>query len=127
MAEPLYFQWQNEILCKTIYPMREAKLRDFLVYYQEIDCWKEYKNKNIAGETKTYQEAQRLAAVAAFKTYTSKRDYFMRPDTRADYVKFKPIDEEELKQINNLHGLFVGYWPKDVRGERSFLQTRITE
>ena len=37
MTELLYFQWQNEILLKTIYPLREMKLRDFLVYYQEID------------------------------------------------------------------------------------------
>ena len=30
MAGPIYFQWQNEILCKDIYPMRVEKLRDFL-------------------------------------------------------------------------------------------------
>ena len=36
-AEPMYFQWQNEVLLKTIYPLREMKLRDFLVYYKEID------------------------------------------------------------------------------------------
>ena len=47
MAEPMYFQWQNDILVKTIYPLREMKLRDFLVYYKEIDLWAEYKNKKI--------------------------------------------------------------------------------
>ncbi len=43
MTDPMYFQWQNDVLCKTIYPMREPKLRDFLVYYMEIDIWKQYK------------------------------------------------------------------------------------
>ena len=47
MAETMYFQWQNEILLKTIYPLREMKLRDFLVYYKEIDLWAEYKDKKI--------------------------------------------------------------------------------
>lgn len=32
MAETMYFQWQNDILLKTIYPLREMKLIDFLVY-----------------------------------------------------------------------------------------------
>lgn len=31
------FQWQNPALLKTIYPFREDKLRDFLLYYREID------------------------------------------------------------------------------------------
>jgi len=47
MAEPMYFQWQNEVLLKTIYPLREMKLRDFLVYCKEIDLWAEYKDKKI--------------------------------------------------------------------------------
>lgn len=44
MARPMYFQWQNEVLRKTIYPMRLQKLRDFLLYYKEVDLWAEYKN-----------------------------------------------------------------------------------
>ena len=51
MAEPMYFQWQNEVLLKTIYPLREMKLRDFLVYYKEIDLWAEYKDKKIDGSS----------------------------------------------------------------------------
>ena len=47
MAETMYFQWQNEVLLRTIYPLREMKLRDFLVYYKEIDLWAEYKDKEI--------------------------------------------------------------------------------
>ncbi|MCS6993101.1 MAG: hypothetical protein N2117_14185 [Anaerolineales bacterium] len=37
MNETLYFQWQNDVLLRTIYPLREAKLRDFLLYFAEID------------------------------------------------------------------------------------------
>ena len=74
MAGPIYFQWQNEILCKDIYPMRVEKLRDFLVYYQEIDLWAEYKNKtDLTADIQEYTQAQKLAAAAAYKMYTSKR------------------------------------------------------
>ena len=33
------FQWQNPVLRKTIYPFREKKLQDFLLYFYEIDLW----------------------------------------------------------------------------------------
>ncbi len=33
------FQWQNPVLRKTIYPFREKKLLDFLLYFFEIDLW----------------------------------------------------------------------------------------
>ena len=35
-----FYQWQNPVLRKTIYPFREKKLRDFLLFYREIDFWK---------------------------------------------------------------------------------------
>ncbi len=55
MENTIHFQWQNEILCKTIYPMRETKLRDFLRFFMEIDIWAEYKDKtDIAEESKKY-------------------------------------------------------------------------
>ena len=47
MPGPMYFQWQNDVLVKTIYPMRDVKLRDFLGFYAEIDIWKQYKGKDI--------------------------------------------------------------------------------
>lgn len=46
--KPIYFQWQNPILRKTIYPMRETKLRDFLLYYYEADVWQQYREKTLA-------------------------------------------------------------------------------
>ena len=76
MAEPLYFQWQNDVLCKTIYPMREPKLRDFLVYYMEIDLWKQYKDKDISMlkmEVDAYVKAQELAAGILPKVPTHQR------------------------------------------------------
>lgn len=36
----VYFQWQNPNLRQTIYPFREKKLRDFLLYYREIDLYR---------------------------------------------------------------------------------------
>lgn len=48
MTEPYSFQWQNDFLRQTIYPMREVKLRDFLIYYMEVDWWAEYKDKDIS-------------------------------------------------------------------------------
>ena len=126
MAGPIYFQWQNEILCKDIYPMRVEKLRDFLVYYQEIDLWTEYKNKtDLTADIQEYTGAQKLAAAAAYKMYTSKRNYFMQPDVRAYYLSYKPLDEAELAEINRLHGVFSDSWPKDIRGERGFVEMEI--
>jgi DNA-binding CsgD family transcriptional regulator len=41
---PYQYQWQNPELVKTIYPFRLQKLRDFLLYYKEIDLWKTFRN-----------------------------------------------------------------------------------
>lgn len=126
MAEPIYFQWQNEILCKDIYPMRLPKLRDFLIYFKEIDLWKEYKTKqDLSKDIAEYTQAQKLAAAGAYELYASKKEYFMQPDVRAYYREFKPIDEAELAEINRLHGIFISAWPKDIRGEKSFVQMQI--
>ena len=105
MAEPYYFQWQNEFLCKTIYPMREQKLRDFLVYYMEVDIWAQYKGKDIAAlqsEVQAYTKAQELAAITAYKSYSSLLNYFKTADVRGYYVKFRPTDEAEIAEINKL-------------------------
>ena len=128
MPEPTYFQWQNEVLCKTIYPMREPKLRDFLTYYMEIDIWKQYKDKDIAAlkmDVDAYIKAQELEVITAYKSYSSLRKYFMFNDVRNYYLKFKPVDEAELAEINNFHALFIQSWPRDIRGERSFVESQI--
>ncbi len=125
MAAPLYFQWQNEFLCKTIYPMREVKLRDFLIYYMEVDVWAQYKDKDIntlVDEVQAYKNVWEANAITAYKTYKFLKEYFLISDVRAYYRKFNPIDEAEMTEINNLHALFAGSWPKDIRGERSFVE-----
>ena len=128
MADPLYFQWQNEVLCKTIYPMREPKLRDFLTYYMEIDIWKQYKDKDIPSlkpEVDAYLKAQEAAAITAYKSYKVLREYFQVKDVHPYYTKYRPTDEAEITEINNLHALFIQSWPKDIRGERSFVEGQI--
>ncbi|MBC7878920.1 MAG: hypothetical protein H7Y59_17240 [Anaerolineales bacterium] len=128
MAEPMYFQWQNEFLCKTIYPMRDVKLRDFLAYYKEVDLWAEYKNKDIStlkADVEAYESGLETARITEFKKYTSLRGYFMNPDVRGSYVKYKPIEENALAEIHKIHAIFISSWPKDIRGERSFILMRI--
>lgn len=41
------FNWQNPVLRRKIYPYRLKKLRDFLLYYSEIDLCLKYKNKSL--------------------------------------------------------------------------------
>jgi hypothetical protein len=105
--------------------MREPKLRDFLVYYMEVDLWKQYKDKDIATlkvDVDAYTKAQELAAIAAYKSYSSLLGYFLQKDMRPYYLKFKPVDEAELTEINNFHAMFIESWPKDIRGEKSYVE-----
>jgi hypothetical protein len=123
-----YFQWQNEFLCKTIYPMREQKLRDVLIYYMEVDVWSQYKDKDVNAlkeELYEFKKSWEVNAAAAQQDYDWLRRYFLTMDVRGYYANFHPIDEAELTEINNLHALFAS-WPKDIRGERSFVQGVIT-
>lgn len=124
----LYFQWQNEFVCKTVYPMRELKLRHFLLYYEEVDVWSKYRDSDIVSlksDVFAYKSSWELNAVAALKQYTSLREYFLRESVRSDYSNFWPIDEAELTEIFNFHVSFVDSWPKDIRNERSTVETMI--
>lgn len=128
MAGQPYFQWQNEFLCKTIYPMRMQKLRDFLAYYKEIDLWAEYKLKNIANlkdDVQAYESGLESARLLEFKRYSALKSYFMTADVKGFFVKYKPIEETALAEIQKIHQLFIASWPKDIRGERSFILMRI--
>jgi hypothetical protein len=128
MAGTFYFQWQNETLCKTIYPMRLQKLRDFLVFYKEVDLWAEYKNKDIsslAADVKAYEDGLETARLMEFKKYSSLKTYFMLNNVQGYFVKYKPMDEAELAEIQKMHQLFITSWPKDIRGERAFIRMRI--
>ncbi len=128
MAAPYYFQWQNPILLKDIYPMRLQKLRDFLVYFKEADLWAEYKDKDIstlAAEVKEYEDGMDSARITAFKIYSTLKNYFVTKEVKGFFIKYKPIDEEALALIQKNHDLFISSWPKDIRGERGFIQMRI--
>ena len=128
MENQAYFQWQNEVLLKTIYPLREMKLRDFLIYYKEIDLWAEYKNKDITSLQAEYIGAQERAAGEAYTNYRNRKAYFLKPDARLDYQNFRPLDEGELGRINELHATFVSSFKyPDVRKEKYFVSDRIYE
>ncbi|MBI5962492.1 MAG: hypothetical protein HY863_03365 [Chloroflexi bacterium] len=128
MTDPLYFQWQNEFLLKTIYPMRLQKLKEFLIYYMEIDIWSQYKGKDIAtlqSDVQAYKKAQELAKAQAFRDYAALLAYFKTADVHAAYAKFTPTDEAEIAEINKLHQLFITSWSRDIRGERTFVMGQI--
>lgn len=127
MAE-LYFQWQNDILLKDIYPMRLVKLRDFLVFYKEADLWAEYKNKDISAlsaDVKEYEDGMDAIRVTAFKRYSNLKNYFMTKNARGSFIRYNPIEEEAMALIQKNHDYFIASWPKDIRGERTFIQSRI--
>jgi len=131
-AEPMYFQWQNEVLLKTIYPLREMKLRDFLVYYKEIDLWAEYKDKKIEDlqtDVKAHIAARESGLITAYKSYQTLYAYFTKEDVRTQYLaKYKLTDETELAKVKELHRTFMTYLPKyaDVRKEKYFVTQQVS-
>lgn len=127
MAETLHFQWQNEHLLKSIYPLREVKLRDFLVYFAEIDTWSEYKDKPAAAleaDIRAYHEGMAKLSRQSFEEYEAMRAYFMNTDVRTLYAEsLGDVDETELAKINQMHAQFAANLPKltDVRKEKYFV------
>lgn len=128
MAGPYYFQWQNPQLLKDIYPMRLQKLRDFLLFYKEADLWAEYKGRDIstlAADVAEYEKGMDAARAADFKRYSTLKNYFLTKDVSGFFVRYKPIEPEAMALIQKNHDLFIASWPKDVRGERAFIRSRI--
>ncbi len=122
------FQWQNPQLLKDIYPMRLQKLRDFLSFYKEADLWAEYKNKDIStlsADVAEYEKGMDAARATEFKKYSTLKTYFLTKDVSGFFVKYKPVEPEAMALIQKNHDLFVASWPKDIRGERGFIQSRI--
>src|SRR5690349_3321027 len=108
--------------------MRLQKLRDFLIFYKEADLWAEYKDKNIAAlaaDVKAFEAGMTAARAAELKQYTDLKAYFLNKDVRTLFAKYKPVDEEALALIQKNHDIFIASWPKDIRGERGFIQSRI--
>ena len=122
------FQWQNPQLLKDIYPMRIQKLRDVLVFYKEADLWAEYKNKDIStlsADVAEYEKGMDAARATEFKKYSTLKIYFLTKDVSGFFVKYKPVEPEAMALIQKNHDLFAASWPKDIRGERGFILSRI--
>ncbi|HEX6032829.1 MAG TPA: hypothetical protein VFY83_00295, partial [Anaerolineales bacterium] len=110
MAEPMYFQWQNKFLLETIYPRRNRKLADFLIYCREIEVWEQYKDKDIQDledEVIAYRQERDQAVITAYKSYKTEYEYFQKGDVRTAYLrKYQLQDETELAPLKELHSIF---------------------
>ena len=132
MITEKFFQWQNPILCKSIYPMREEKLRDFLVFFNEIDLWAAYKDKHVSdlkSEIEAALRAKSEALVKAFEAYNQFRSYFLNVDVSAAIEDSALSDEKEIDKINQVHSAFIKYLPQyeDVRKEEYFVKSQMTQ
>lgn len=128
MAAAYYFQWQNPQLLKDIYPMRLQKLRDVPVFFREADLWAQYRDKDIAAlpaDAAEYEKGMDMARAAEFKKYSTLKNYFLTKDVSGFFVKYKPVEPEAMALIRKNHELFAASWPRDIRGERGFIQSRI--
>ena len=107
MDEPIYFQWQNPFLLQTIYPMRNRKLADFLIYCYEIDLWKEWEGRNISEQEKQAYRAERdVAVMTAYKVYKNEYDYFQKGNVSTAYLSEPGVTEKDLAPIKELHSVF---------------------
>ena len=91
MSGEIFYQWQNEHLLHTIYPLREMKLRDFLLHYQEIDLWAAYKEKKIQDipeEVTAFRAAQIKMATSSQTEFDEFVDYF-----QGNSIRFGQTDE----------------------------------
>lgn len=133
MPETIYYQWQNEYLLRTIYPLRELKLRDFLVAMFDIDVWQRYRDKtpqDIPGEIEAYCEAQREKLRSALETYRRLEAYFLDSDVTDAYeAAFSTIDSLVMVKINDLHKVILRYFPhyNNPFKERYFLAERLRQ
>lgn len=128
MADQPSFQWQNPVLLKTIYPLRETKLRDFLIFYKEIDLWAQYKNAPLAPLQNEYIAARKKAVRESWQTYAARKAYFLKPDVRLDYAASNPLNEAELARIHQLHEVFGSSFKyRDIRKEKYFVADRLYE
>ena len=114
MSDEIYFQWQNEFLLKTIYPLREMKLRDFLVFFREIELWRENKDMKpdeLDAKRREYEEKQIGILKEMVQIYEEKRKYFLEGDATIEYGN-KYGDIKEIAKVKNLHASFHPYWEK---------------
>jgi hypothetical protein len=133
MSDPIYFQWQNEYLLNTIYPLRDMKLRDFLIFFYEIDIWQKYKNiqiQSLAADVEAYKNTQRKKLVDAYDLYKNLEAYFLTPDVTAGFQKsFPNMDTTIMAQVNSIHQAFARYFPayKTPVKEKYFASDRLRQ
>jgi hypothetical protein len=133
MPEPVYFQWQNEHLLRSIYPLREMKLRDFLTYYREIELWQDYKDKTLdelQDEVVRLKEERARQWKTQFQTYQDQQNYFLKADVSQNYqARFSDLDTEVMEKINQLHRSFNKYFPSygNIRKEKIFLSRQVSQ
>lgn len=132
MSDALYFQWQNDVLRKSIYPLREMKLRDFLVYFREIELWKEYEDKDISGEVDDYRAKKKQTIKDVVQQYYAFQDYFKDTNVKVIYAKHIVADDEmtgaAYHAIDNIHKTFNTYLDQledRPRHETYFLSQRV--
>jgi hypothetical protein len=125
MSEKKYFQWQNEFLVKSIYPHREEKLRDFLVFCEEIDLWKKHGKmsaKVLETKKKAYEKKQADILRKMVSEYDKQRKYFCEEDGTGEYkARYEKLIkepglgkdfEEVLEKVRKLHSAFQVYLDK---------------
>ncbi|HLO18494.1 MAG TPA: hypothetical protein VK206_26920, partial [Anaerolineales bacterium] len=145
----VYFQWQNEVLLKTIYPLRNMKLRDFLVYYREIELWAEYKDRShdsLLNEINDYIKSQTQTMQEMKDSFFCLKEYFeneIEENQSTDCLKKyfgseldaksmaerSPAAADEYAKIKSLHHTCKTYLPNyhNVRKEKIFIAQRVNE
>ena len=113
MSDVIYFQWQNPHLLRTIYPLREVKLRDFLRHYYEIDIWAEMKGQdiaNLAGEVATFK-SERIAQVSSLQAeYNRELEYFRGQHLAAGAEAPEAADSKIIEKLRREHNSFDRYF-----------------
>ena len=121
MSDKIYFQWQNEFLLQTIYPLREMKLRDFLIHFHEIDIWAIYKGKTIeeiADEVAEYKSSQATLVTSLQSEYDQGLSYFQSDWIDADEASLAAAAPAIVVRLRREHASFARYFLDYDRASR---------
>ncbi len=114
MSEKIFFQWQNELLLQSIYPLRELKLRDFLFHYHEINTWAGYKDRSItelADEVEEFKNSQTALVTSLQAEYEQGLTYFQGPLIDfPDATAWKDADQDIIAKLKREHADFARYF-----------------
>lgn len=133
MQGEIYYQWQNEFLRRTIYPLREMKLRDFLVAFFEIDLWAKYKTlrlEKLQQEVQEHQQTQARLRREYYGKYLEHKKYFLLMEIEPAFKsRFPQPDPDVLAYFTQMHKTFARYFPnyENTAKEMIFLSSRISE